>query len=414
MKKTSFKCAFLIVGMIVCASILISSSPASGAPSVGVEEGEWMEYGINVTGNGAPPPTHDVRWMRITILSIKGAAFSANFTVRYANGTIGSAIWKWNFTEGNVEGWMIIPANLGPGDQFYDSAAHTHKPVNVTVQKLEQKIVLGATRTVTYGNDSLRHKEWDKATGVFVGSSEHLKNVTNKDGWYIEDLTVTINATATNMWGPQILGVNELMFYGLVATSAAVGLCVISSTVVIARRKTMGRSALPHFSQGKTAALTILAVTLFEVAGIFFFPFYSIGLSFAEINLIMQTIWTALVLVSIWFRTRANYFAHEITMLVVVCAWAIGFVAVLFMDPFSSSTEIFSNTPLRLVMNSLHGIFSVPALVLGVWLVVLWRPYSESFASKSRRIALLIPFFWLASYVVGVLDFLALHTTFFG
>src|SRR5512137_2837769 len=133
MKKTSFTCIFLIVGIIVCASILISSSPASGAPSVGVEEGEWMEYSIIVAGKGAPPPTHDVRWMRITILSIKGAALSANLTVRYANGTIGVAIWKWNFIEGNVEGWMIIPANLDPGDQFYDSAAHTHKPVNVTV-----------------------------------------------------------------------------------------------------------------------------------------------------------------------------------------------------------------------------------------------------------------------------------------
>ncbi len=81
----------------------------------------------------------------------------------------------------------------------------TGKPVNVTIQSEEQKTVLGASRIVTYGNDSLRHKEWDKATGVFVGSLEIYKNVTNKAGWYIEDLTVTIQAIATNMWSPQIL-----------------------------------------------------------------------------------------------------------------------------------------------------------------------------------------------------------------
>ena len=137
-------------------------------------------------------------------------------------------------------------------------------------------------------------------------------------------------------------------------------------------------------------------------------------MSFAQINLIMQTIWTALVLVSMYFRVKGNYFVHELLMLIVVCAWAVGFTAVLFMNPFSTSTEVFSSTPLRLVMNGLHGIFSVPALVFGVWLVLLWRPGSTVFAAKSRRLAQLIPVFWIVSYVVGVLDFVLLHTTFFG
>lgn len=166
--------------------------------------------------------------------------------------------------------------------------------------------------------------------------------------------------------------------------------------------------------QGKIAVLTIIAVILLEIGFIFFFPFYEVGLSFAQINLIMQTIWTAMVLVSMWFRMKGNYFAHEITMLIVICAWAVGLTAVMFMNPFSSSTQIFSNSPLRLVMNSLHGIFSVPALVFGLWLVLLWRPGSTTFVAKSRRLAQLIPFFWIMSYVVGVLDFIVLHTTFFG
>ncbi len=407
----TFGLAILLYG----SSLIASPARASNQPSVGVKEGDWIEYNISITGTGTPPPTHDVRWMRIEILPVQGTAFSVNLTARYVNGTLGSAVWKFNFTEGNVGGWIIIPSNLGPGDTFYDSwTPETRKPVNVTIQRQEQRRVLGASRTVTYGNDSFRHKEWDKATGVFVGSSERFKNVTNKAGWYIEDLTVTIQAIATNMWSPQILELNQTVFYALVAVSMVLAALILSSVILVARRKRIIRLPLSSPSQGKIAALTILMVILFEIGFIVFFPFYEVGLSFAEINLIMQTIWTALVLVSMWFRMKGHYFMHEIIMLVVMCAWWVGFSAVLFMNPFSGSTETFSSTPLRLVMNSLHAIFSIPALIFGTWLVALWRPRSTLFAAKSRRMAQLTTAFWVPSYIVGVLDFMVLHTTFFG
>ena len=405
--------ALILASIIVSVSIIASPTLAYDEPSVGVKEGDWIEYNISVTGIGTLPPTHDVRWMRIEILPVQGAAFSANLTARYANGTLGSAIWKFNFTEGNVGGWMIIPSNLGPGDTFYDSSMLFGNSVNITIQRQEQKTVLGATRTVTYGNDSFRHKEWDKATGVFVGSLEHIKNVTNKAGWYIEDLTVTIQAVATNMWSPQILGLNQTDFYAVIAVVIVLAVLILS-LIIVAARKRIKRPTWRYPSQGKVAALTILLVILFEVAMIAFFPFSAIGLSFAEINLVMQTFWTALVLVSMWFRMKGNYFVHEILMLVVMCAWWVGFSAVLFMNPFSGSTEVFSSSPLRLVMNSLHAIFSIPALIFGTWLVALWRPGSTSFAAKSKRIAQLTTVFWVPSYVVGVLDFLVLHTTLFG
>ena len=176
----------------------------------------------------------------------------------------------------------------------------------------------------------------------------------------------------------------------------------------------MKRPTLRYPSQGKIAVLTVLGVILLEVATITVFPFYAVGLSFAEINLIMQTFWTALVLVSMWLRLKGNYFVHELTMLVVICAWWVGVSFVMFMDPFSASTQTFSSTPLRLVMNSLHAIFSIPALLFGTWLVALWRPESTTFAAKSKRLAQLTAVFWGPSYVVGILDFMLLHTTFFG
>ena len=408
--------ALILVSMIVSVSIIASPALADCDPSVGVKEGDWIEYDVSVTGTGAMPPTHDVRWFRIEVLPVQGAAFSVNLTSRYANGTLGSAIWKFNFTEGNVGGWIIIPSNLGSGDAFYDSWTFfgTRKPVNVTIESQEQKTVLGASRTVTYGNDWFRHKEWDKATGVFVRTVEVYKNVTNRAGWYIEDLTVTVQAIATNMWSPDpFLGINQMVFYGLAAVIIVLALLILASLIIGARTKKTEKLALSPSLQGKLAVLTIIIVVLVEVGIIFFFPFYEIGMSFAEFNLIMQTLWTGLVLVSMWFRMRGNYFVHEITMLIVMVAWLVGFSAVMFMGPLSSF-EIYFGTTLRLVMNFLHAVFSIPALIFGLWLVVLWRPGSTSFAAKSRRIAQLTWIFWIPSYVVGILDGMLLYTTFFG
>ena len=194
---------------MVCLLIFTLFISVCAEQTVGIKEGDWMEYDIDVTGTGSLPPTHDVRWMRLEILTVDGEAFSVNVAVRYANGTFGSSIWKFNFTEGNTGGWLIIPANLGLGDTFFDYS----KPGDITIQGEEQRTVLGATRVVTYGSDVIRHhKEWDKATGVFIGSVEVAQNYTNENGWYFDNLTMTIKATDTNMWHSQILGLEPSVF----------------------------------------------------------------------------------------------------------------------------------------------------------------------------------------------------------
>jgi len=409
---------FITVGFVflLCMSS-VSVSPALGfdEPTVGVKEGDWIEYDVSITGTGSMPPTHDVTWMRMQVLPVYGTAFSMNVTTRYSNDTLGCAIWLYNFTEGEFEGWTVIPSNLAPGDTFYDLSRHTEEPVNVTIQSEEQKMVLGAIRTVTYGHDSVREvKEWDKATGFFLGSVEPIKNRTTKNGWYIEDVIVTTKAVATNIWEPQDVKGDESGFYGLVAVVVAVAVLVLVAAIIVAQKKKTRGLNFGSLTQGKIAVLAILGVFLLEIGTILFFPFHAIGMSFAEFNLIMQTFWTIVVFVSMWFRKKGNYFVHEITLLVVMCAWIVGFSAVIFMDPLSfTSMEAFSNTSLRLVMNILHGVFSVPALVFGIWLVVLWRPQSTTFSAKTKRLAKLTLLFWIPSYIVGVLDFIVRHTAIF-
>ncbi len=400
-----FLCVFFLFASVACSSSL---------PSVGVNEGDWIEYEVNISGKGSLPPTHDVRWLRITVVEIEGPAFSANFTVRYANGTMGSAIWEYNFSEGDVRGWTIIPSNLGPGDSFYDYSMHTGNPVNVTIESEQEKTVLGASRTVTYGYDKFRHKTWDKATGVFLHAEEHFKNITNKDGWYIEDITVNTQAVATNMWCPQFLGLEQIVFYGLAGAIALVFL-IWFSAMAISRLRMMKDLNLSSSAKGKLAIFTAIVAVLAEFAAMTFVPFYELGLSVSEFNLILQTFWASFILMSMWWRWKGNYFVHELTMLIVMCQSLVGFSVVLLMDPMSfSSMAVLANTTTRLIMNFLHVIFSVPALALGTWLVTIWRPDSSTYPAKSKIIAQLTLILWLLSYAVGALDFLILHTTLFG
>jgi hypothetical protein len=383
--------------MFVSISIVIPPTSAHYEPLIGVKNGDWIEYTVSITGPNSNP-AHNITWFRIEILNVEGAAFQANVTVRNVNGTLSSSSWKFNLTKGQVEGWVIIPANLGLGNTFYDSS----KPANITIIGEEQKFVAGAIRTITYASDSIRPiKEWDKATGVYTYSVETPKN-----------FTVISQAIATNMWSPQKIGLNQTVFNALAAASIVIAVLVVSS-IAVTRKIRLKKLTLSYPLQGKIAIITILAVILVIIGAIAFFPFSEVGLSFAEINLIMQTLWTGLILVSMWFRFKGNYFVHEITMLIAICALLVSFSAVLFMGPLTSSS-VFSSSPSRLIMNSLHAIFSIPAIVFGVWLVALWRPGSTTFVINSKKIAQATLIFWVSSYVVGILDFMIIHTTFFG
>lgn len=137
-------------------------------------------------------------------------------------------------------------------------------------------------------------------------------------------------------------------------------------------------------------------------------------MSYHEINLAMQTFWTTIVLVSMYYRAKANYLVHAVTMIVVIAAAFASFSLVLFMSPLgNSSFSLYLSSPMNLAVSLIHSVLSAPALLFGTWLVLLWRPKSTNFADRSKQIAKLALLFWVSSYVAGVLAFLVLHTTIF-
>jgi hypothetical protein len=81
-------------------------------------------------------------------------------------------------------------------------------------------------RTVINATTSERIKDWDKVTGVFVKSIDTLPGY-------------TINATAirTNMWNPQILGLDQTIFYAIVFVVIAVITLVIAVIFFVRSRR---------------------------------------------------------------------------------------------------------------------------------------------------------------------------------
>ena len=122
-----------------------------------------------------------------------------------------------------------------------------------------------------------------------------------------------------------------------------------------------------------------------------------------------------LIVASMGFRKAGNYFLHGVVMALVVIATVVGFSLVLLMSPPSggSMTSYFTS-PLKVAEIVAHSVLSIPAIAFGVLLVAIWRPSSQTFPAKSRRIVQLTVILWVLSYVAGVFGYIADYTPLFG
>jgi|WetSurMetagenome_2_1015567.scaffolds.fasta_scaffold12592_6 hypothetical protein len=211
----------LAILLLTCFLLILNLSQASQVqeqPSIGVKAGDWIEFNSITTGN--LPAGHDVAWFKMEIINTTSTQIFVNIVAESNNGILTSLIRTIDFTIGDTEAWIIIPANLGPGDSFYDNLSNS----TVTIQGEKTEVIDGVTRTVTYVHTPERNKEWDKATGVFVQTIDTYP-----------DYKVIANAYATNMWMPQILGLETAVFYAVF--SIIIILVVVAILVIIASCK---------------------------------------------------------------------------------------------------------------------------------------------------------------------------------
>lgn len=185
--------------------------------SVGVKEGDWVEYDVTFTGN--PPVEHDAVWARMEVVSVEGERINATFVSELSNGTTLSVVEDLNFESGRLIDLFIIPAGMAVGENFYDDLVG-----QVVIDRIEERTYAGASRSVMHAEAVETQWYWDVTTGIVVEAE-------TSSSMYTLDTV----AKRTNLWEAQILGLDSFAFYAFVTIAVVVAIAL--AIFLIARRK---------------------------------------------------------------------------------------------------------------------------------------------------------------------------------
>ncbi|MEM2108074.1 MAG: hypothetical protein QXL10_02170 [Candidatus Bathyarchaeia archaeon] len=210
-RKLYLLSALLVVSFIV--------STAVTAILVGVKKGDWIEYQAVFTGT--PPVGHEVTWARTEVLDVQGTIIDLNVTTKFANGTLWYETITLNLAVGQLGDEFIIPANLDVGDTFFDKYHG-----NVTISKIEKRTYSGVTRTVISATTAQSTYYWDQATGVLVEGISKFP-----------DYTIHSIVEKTNMWQPQIFGLEPTVFSTLLILATILIVVALALLMIRGRKK---------------------------------------------------------------------------------------------------------------------------------------------------------------------------------
>ncbi len=186
--------------------------------SVGVKTGDWIEYTVNYTGT--PTEGHDVTWARMEIEDVQGKSVNVAIVVEYSNGTRETISVTLNLEIGQLGDDFIIPADLNSGDTFFDKNVG-----NITIMSVEEKTYAGAKRAIVHAATSETTYYWDKATGILVEGNS-----------IFPDYTMNTEVDRTNIWQPQLFGLDLPILYAVVI-SAVFLITAVLSILVLKRKK---------------------------------------------------------------------------------------------------------------------------------------------------------------------------------
>lgn len=218
-----FGLALIVLLVVTC----VISGIVLADMSVGVKQGDWVEYNVSFTGN--PPAEHDAVWARMEIVSVEGNRVNATFASRLANDTMLSVEEDLDFEAGKLIDMFIIPSDLNVGDIFYDKTVG-----NVTIDGVEVRGYAGATRTVVHAEVLDTEWYWDRASGVTLEART-------------ANPVYTLNTIAdnTNLWNPQIFGLDATVFYVLIVF-VVVGVIGAAIVLVLRRKKSENQENSKH------------------------------------------------------------------------------------------------------------------------------------------------------------------------
>jgi hypothetical protein len=207
----------LIIVSCLFLSCVLSASVAADV-SVGVKQGDWIEYNITFTGN--PPVEHDVVWARMEVVNVTGRRVNATFISQLSNESILTVVEDLDFEAGRLIDLFIIPSGLNVGDKFYDQVVG-----DVTIDAVEVRTYAGASRTVVRAAAVDTQWYWDKSTGVAVEAR------TSNSVYTLDTI-----ASSTGLWSPQILGLDPNILYAMLIV-VTVGVIIIAVVLVVRKKR---------------------------------------------------------------------------------------------------------------------------------------------------------------------------------
>ncbi len=208
------KLAFMLISLIIILDI--APTAVSAEISVGIKQGDWIEY--RVTFTGTPDPSHDVTWARMEVAGVQGKEIRLDISTEFANGTMLNETITLNLETGQLGDDFIIPANLNSGDIFVDKYQG-----NITISGVEERTYAGATRTVLSGATSHTTYYWDKDTGALVEATSSFT-----------DFTMHTKVERTNMWQTQVSGLDSTFLFAVVVAAAVLA---VAAFLIIRRKK---------------------------------------------------------------------------------------------------------------------------------------------------------------------------------
>ena len=222
-----------LLSVVLVLLILVSSFELAAADySVAVKGDDWVEWKVSTVGTPSAR-ARNLTAARMDILGVEDEFISVKLSTQYANGTVVLREITLNHLTGSTEDGLIVPRNLNVGDQFYDKYQG-----NITISDVRQMSFGGAQRNVMLGSKSNTTYCWDRETGVMVNATSILTRY-----------TMVIQLVSTNIWKPDIFGLQPTVFY-VVVTAVAVAAGVVVGIVGARRVKNAKRT---HSQKGNGA-----------------------------------------------------------------------------------------------------------------------------------------------------------------
>jgi hypothetical protein len=108
------------------------------------------------------------------------------------------------------------------GDSFFDVTSG-----NITISGVEQRTYADTERTVLTASTAQTTFYWDKATGILVEAHSSYTN---------PDFTMVTVADKTNMWHPQIMGLDQDVFYSIVVAAIVIVIMIVVAVIALRRK----------------------------------------------------------------------------------------------------------------------------------------------------------------------------------